>query len=182
MNPLRAAEPETAPATDHLSRQRALEQDLEKLNQLPIARELLLLSRHAMEFEERTAREGVLRWTRVADLEQTNAGAAYRAKWDEISRQQQQESVAAVQQLADAAERMYKARHDELAAARPADIPHAHQLGFTILTYPRVDGSPPPTSVIIASRFFQVPYEWEYPKPNGNIFSHYWLGHRQEEP
>ena len=74
--------------------------------------------------------------------------------------------------MADAAAKLYAARHEELKKLAASDTPHARQLGLDVLTYPRVDGSTSthPLSVIIASRVLGTPHEWIYPEPTGSPY------------
>jgi len=61
-----------------------------------------------------------------------------------------------------AGQKLYEARHRELAKRGPTDTPALHRLGFDILTFPRIDGSTStvPLSVLIACRCFDMPCVW----------------------
>lgn len=81
--------------------------------------------------------------------------------------------------LTEGAKSLFDARHQELAKLAPAATPQARALGFTVLDYPRVDGSTSahPLAVQIACRYLGAPYEWVRRSPSafgdGNLGSLY---------
>ena len=74
--------------------------------------------------------------------------------------------------MAEAARKIYAARHNELTRLAVIATPETQRLGFDVLSYPRVDGSTStqPLSVIIASRILGTSYEWIYPEPYGSPY------------
>jgi phosphate transport system substrate-binding protein len=76
---------------------------------------------------------------------------------------------------------LYQRRHAETAAFAVAKTPRAQSLGFTVLNYPRVDGSTSaqPLGMIIACKILGRPYRWS---PTARYSGKWGLGRDEMDP
>lgn len=163
-----ASQPATSPA-DPLEASRKIEDEIAKLADLPVVKELTEI-KAKLEAAQAAADKMVKPLQeQYQRLLQSEAGKSYEQARNDLAAQRQGtwEHERAV--MAEAARKIYSARHEELrkGASQPAGA--LGKLGFDVVHYPRIDGSTSthPLSVIIACRTFDVPYEWTYAEPTG---------------
>lgn len=164
--------PLAARATNGPPRDQAelLNQAIEALDQAPVAVRYRLVTDQINRIQREQSEKTADLYKNLNTIGQTEEFMDYRRKRQELESQREDAWSKERKALADAARELYAARHAELRDRAPASLPGAEKLGFTVLTYPRVDGSTSthPLSVILACRILKVPYAWRYPEPTGS--------------
>jgi phosphate transport system substrate-binding protein len=156
-----------------LSNTHRIDDELRKLDESEIGKQVKELERRYSESESQL--EKSLESYRN-DFEKLQKSEAYR-RYEETRRklESERDSQWATERkiMAEAARKLYAARHEELKRLAPDDLPSLARIGLDVLTYPRVDGSTSthPLSVILACRALGTPYEWIYPEPTGSLWS-----------
>ena len=166
--------PAQAPSTtpDPMGQSKRIDAELKKLAQTPVGQEIAAMEKKFQDgmFQVTKAREEIRNG--YMELEKTEAYRDYEKKRRALEDQREAKWTIERKAMAEAATKIYAARHEELKKLAPNDTPQARQLGLDVLTYPRVDGSTSthPMSVIIASRVLGTPYQWVYPEPTGSPY------------
>jgi len=157
---------------DPMERSRQIDAQLQKLDQTSVGQKMAEIEKKfsTATSQVREARQEMQ--TEYAKLEDTEAYRDYQKQRQALEDKRETQWAIERKAMADAAEKLYAARHEELKKLTASDTPHARQLGLDVLTYPRVDGSTSthPLSVIIASRVLGTPYDWIYPEPTGSPY------------
>ena len=155
-----------------MERSRQIDAQLQKLDQSAVGQKIAEIEKKfsGITMQVSTARQELQ--DQFRKLEDTEAYGEYQKK--RLALEDQRETRWSIERktMADAAWKLYAARHDELKKLAVSDTPLARQLDLDVLTYPRVDGSTSthPLSVILASRVLGTPYEWIYPEPTGSPY------------
>ena len=165
-----AQAPNTTP--DPMAQSKRIDAELKELDQTPVGQKIAAMERKFEDgmFQVTKAREEIRNG--YMKLEETEAYRDYEKKRRELENQREDQLTIERKVMAEAATKIYAARHEELKKLALNDTPQARQLGLDVLTYPRVDGSTSthPLSVIIASRVLGTPYQWVYPEPTGSPY------------
>jgi ABC-type phosphate transport system substrate-binding protein len=143
-----------------------LRQEMKALEQSPDAppewQELQAVTGKLNEIEAQKTKEVRPLRERFDELGGTEAARKWRERIQAVS----QRLVRLIEEengrTREAGRKLFEARHQELTTLAPADTPAARQLGFDVLSYPRVDGSTSghPLAVLIACRCLGAHYEW----------------------
>src|SRR5438128_6649997 len=164
----------TPPAADQpvdpMAETKRINEELRKLHETPIGKKIAdMENRFDATFEQFEKAREELR-EQFSQIQQTEAYRDYQKSRQAFENKRQTKWAMERKTMAEAARKLYAARHAELKKLSAKDTRGARQLGLDILTYPRVDGSTSthPLSVIIASRVLGSPYEWMYPEPTGS--------------
>lgn len=168
---LAADPPATSPA-DPLAESRRIDEEIRKLHESAIARQMAAIAERRKAAQERSNKEANAIEEEINKLRETPNWREFENRLDELKPRRDEKWEIERKAMAEAARRMYSARHEELRKLAAAAMPQAGQLGLDILSYPRVDGSTSthPLNVIIAARIMGVPYEWAYPEPTGSAW------------
>lgn len=164
-----AADP---PAVDPLAESKRIDEEIRKLQDTPIAKQLRALSDRLTALREKAGKDQEPLEKELGAIYESEAWKQHQARIQELEELRNTKWQQERKAISDAAKRIYSARHEELRKAAPAAIPQVNQLGLDILTYPRIDGSTStqPLNVILAARVLGVPYDWSYAEPTGR----YW--------
>jgi ABC-type phosphate transport system substrate-binding protein len=139
-----------------------LQEEIEKLRQSPQAptswKEMRKIEAKLDEMRQ-------ARWTeeeRLARLSSSEDAALWGAKIETLESRLRDLETEDYKLTRDAGRRLYQARHTDLAKLPRTETPKLHQLGLDVLSDPRMDGSTStqPLAVLIACRYFDVPYAW----------------------
>lgn len=156
-------------ASDPLAHTREVEDELRKLNESEIGRQIADLEARASGYDKErfTVQDQFLK------LQRTEAYREYAKQRTALLNKLDTNWPVERKAMAEAARKIYAARHDELQSLAVKDVTHARELGLDVLTFPRMDGSTSthPLNVIVACRVLGAPYEWLYPEPSGYPWS-----------
>jgi phosphate transport system substrate-binding protein len=149
---------------------RRIDAELNKLDETPIGQKISSIDKRfsAALGQVRDAQNQLENeW---ADLKDSEDYKQYEKKREALAKQRDDAWSIERRKMADAENKLYSARHDELKQIALQDTPHARQLGLDVLTFPRMDGSLSayPLSVILACRVLNCSYQWIYPEPTGS--------------
>ncbi len=157
-------------AQEPWSQTKEIEEELRKLDQTPVGKQVSEIE-HKFNLgaaeARKAAEEAQSEWSR---LRQTPAYRNYETRRQALEEKRGARWTEERKAIAEAARKLYDARHKELTELAINDTPAARRLGLDVLTFPRLDGSTSthPLSVILASRVLGTPYEWIYPEPTGS--------------
>jgi phosphate transport system substrate-binding protein len=157
---------------DPLEQSRQIDEELKKLDQTPVGQKVAQMEGTFEDGMHQIAKAREALRTEYLKLEKTAVYDEYTKRRRQLQSQRADKWTIERKAMAEAAEKLYAARHAELKKLAPGDTPKARQLGLDVLTYPRVDGSTSahPLSVILACRVLGAPYQWVYPEPTGSPY------------
>lgn len=157
-------------ATDPLAGTKQIDEELNKLTQTPVGRQIADIERKFSAAAENVAKARQELQEQYFQLERTDAYKEYQKQRQALEEKRDTEWSQERKAMAEAARKLYSARHEELKKLAARETPHAQELGLDVFTFPRLDGSTSthPLSVIVASRVLGAPYEWIYPEPTGS--------------
>jgi phosphate transport system substrate-binding protein len=167
--PLTAHAATSTASSDPLAINRQIDEEIAKMQTLPGVKEVYDLQKQVNALESQRNEQRNTLVEQMRKLQEADAYKQYQKKVDELNEKRYSEWEVERKAMAEAAKQMYAARHAEIAKLAPGDLPGARDLGFDLLSYPRIDGSTStqPLAVILACRVLNVPYEWAYPEPSG---------------
>ncbi len=147
-----------------------VEKDLAELDGTPVAVECRDISKAIGEIQQEQQKKSEALYGKLQELQQSEAYREYLRKRQDIESRRSSAWDVERKAMAEAARKIYAARHEEIRGAAKAECPRAKELGLDVMSYPRVDGSTStgPLSVVMACRVLGVPYEWIYPEPTGH--------------
>lgn len=159
-------------AQDPLGKTKEFEEQLRKLDETPIGKRISEMERKFSDATTQAAKANEDLRNEFSRIQQTDVYREYQKRRRDLEEKQDAAWVRERKAMADAARKLYSARHEELKRLALGDTPEARKLGFDVLTFPRLDGSTSthPLNVIIASRVLGTPYEWMYPEPIGSKY------------
>ncbi len=162
----------TAPsyAADPWAGTKEIDEELRKLDQTQVGKQIADIERKFSAVTEQVgkAREEVQ--AQYFQLQQSEAYKDYQKRRQALEEKRDTQWSRERKAMADAARKLYAARHEELRQLAIGETPRARELALDVLTFPSLDGSTSthPLSVILASRVLGTPYEWIYPEPTGS--------------
>lgn len=156
-------------AVDPLEATRQVEEQIAKLSELPIAKEMMKIQEQIKAAHSETTKKVEPLQSELKRLAESEEGKSYKKELSDLQRQRNETWQRERKAIAEAARTIYAARHEELRKSASHPAAQLGRLGFDILSYPRMDGSTSthPLSIIIACKALGVPYEWVYPEPTG---------------
>jgi ABC-type phosphate transport system substrate-binding protein len=179
--PVRAAEAQAPAAEVKVAPQaeiKRLRQEIEALRQSPDAppewKELMAISEEVSQLQAQNRKATEPLWERRSKLEGTKAVGEWRQRVMALDERLRRLLVEDNGRTREAGRKLYTARHQELSTRAPAATPAARQLGFDVLSYPRIDGSTSahPLAVLIACHCLDAPYEWSERRPAGSFYEY----------
>lgn len=146
-----------------------VEKELAALDRMPAAVESREISKAINDIQQERQKQSSELYEKLQKLQQSEAYQQYMKKRRELESQRSSTWDIERKAMAEAARKIYAARHEEIKGLAKTEWPRARKLGLNVMTYPRVDGSTStgPLSVVMACRVLGVPYEWVYPEPTG---------------
>ncbi len=148
---------------------KVIEEKLKELDKSPIAIEYRDINNAIREIEQEKEKQSTELRENLQKIYQSEEYREYLKKRRDLESQRNKAWEVERKAIAEAAKKIYAARHEEIKGIAKAELPRAKRLGLDVLSYPRVDGSTSsePMSVVIACRVLGIPYEWIYPEPTG---------------
>lgn len=130
------------------------------------------LTQTLVELEKRQESFAAAKIKRLKELQESDAYIEFEEKRNALMDKREDAWEVERKIMAEEAQKIYSARHEEIRAKARRRLPGAGALGLDVLNFPRVDGSTStgPLSVIVASRILGLPYVWEYTEPTGRIW------------
>ena len=117
------------------------ERDLAELDRMPVAVECRDISKAINAIQQEQQKRSAELYERLQKLQQSDAYREYRNRRQEIESQRSTAWDVERKAMAEAARKIYAARHEEIKERAKAECPHARTSGLDMMTYPRVDGS-----------------------------------------
>ncbi|HBC85993.1 MAG TPA: hypothetical protein DCZ94_03470 [Lentisphaeria bacterium] len=145
---------------------KAIQDEMDRLQDSPDApgkwKELRELDKESDKIYKRNQEESNVLSRKRSDLYNTEEVRKWRDKLDLINKKRVSLYQEHYQRVYKKGKEMIEARHAELAEMKSGKTEMLRNLGFDVLSYPRMDGSTStgPLAMLIACRYFGIDYSW----------------------